>query len=151
MKKIKILAVASGGGHLIQLMRMAPAFNRHQVTYVSTINWFNDDKNINNSYLVKDASRTDKMALLVLVLQIIRIIIRLRPKLVITTGAAPGILAIIIGKLVGAKTIWVDSIANAEDLSLSGKLALRFSDLCITQWEDVSKKYAKLKYYGSVF
>ena len=45
---------------------------------------------------------------------------RLRPDVVITTGAAPGYFAVRIGKLLGARVVWVDSIANAEELSLSG-------------------------------
>jgi hypothetical protein len=30
----KVLAVASGGGHWVQLLRLQPAFVHHKVTYV---------------------------------------------------------------------------------------------------------------------
>ena len=58
---------------------------------------------------------------------------------VISTGAAPGYFAIRIGRLLGAKTIWVDSIANAEELSMTGKLVQRHADVWLTQWEHLSR------------
>ena len=53
------------------------------------------------------------------------------------------------GKLLGAKTIWVDSIANAQELSLSGKRAGKFADLWLTQWQELSNKNGP-QYGGSV-
>jgi hypothetical protein len=58
---------------------------------------------------------------------------------VISTGAAPGYFAVRIGKLFGARTIWVDSVANAEELSLSGKEAGRHVDLWLTQWPHLAR------------
>ena len=64
----------------------------------------------------------------------------MRPDVVISTGAAPGYFALRLGKLFGARTIWVDSIANAEEMSLSGRLAQRYADLWLTQWPEVAKR-----------
>jgi UDP-N-acetylglucosamine:LPS N-acetylglucosamine transferase len=61
-------------------------------------------------------------------------VVKIRPDVVISTGAAPGLFGIIFGRLVGARTIWVESIANAEMLSLSGRIALKFSHIVLTQW-----------------
>ena len=66
------------------------------------------------------------------------IVLRTRPHAVITTGAAPGYFALRLGRLVGARTAWVDSIANAGELSLSGKRAGRHADLWLTQWPDLA-------------
>ena len=62
------------------------------------------------------------------------IMLRERPDVIISTGAAPGLLAVVLGKLMGARTLWLDSIANADRLSLSGKLAGRYANLWLTQW-----------------
>ena len=48
------------------------------------------------------------------------------------TGAAPGYFAIRIGKLLGARTLWIDSIANAEELSMGGQLVAEKADLVLT-------------------
>jgi exopolysaccharide biosynthesis glucuronosyltransferase PssD len=63
-----------------------------------------------------------------------------RPDVVISTGAAPGYIAIRLGKLLGAKTVWLDSIANVEHLSMSGALVGRYADLWLTQWPHLEKE-----------
>ncbi len=84
-------------------------------------------------YIVTDANLQTKFRLVPMVLQIAAITLWERPDIVISTGAAPGYLAMRLGKLVGAKTIWVDSMANAERWkSLSGKRA----GACSILWVD---------------
>ena len=133
MKKKRVLAVASQGGHIIQLMRLKPVFDRYDTTYVS--NQYREDMD-GRFYQIVDGNRNEKLKLLRLILQLIVIIVKTRPDIVISSGAAPGFFAIALGKLLGAKTIWMDSIANAAELSLSGKQAGRFSDLWLTQWPE---------------
>jgi hypothetical protein len=60
--------------------------------------------------------------------------VRLRPHVVFTTGAAPGAVALVIGRVFGAKTIWLDSIANVETVSGSGRMVRHFAQLWLTQW-----------------
>jgi len=49
-----------------------------------------------------------------------------------------GYFALRFGKLFGARTIWIDSMANAEELSKSGKEVGRYADLWLTQWEHLA-------------
>jgi UDP-N-acetylglucosamine:LPS N-acetylglucosamine transferase len=74
------------------------------------------------------------------VFQVLRVLVRERPELVISTGAAPGCLAIALGRLLGARTIWLDSIANVERLSVSGRLVRPFCDLWLTQWPHLAAR-----------
>ena len=67
------------------------------------------------------------------------LVIRERPDVVVTTGAAPGYFALRFGKWIGAKTIWIDSIANLERMSLSGERVRRYADLWLTQWAHLAK------------
>jgi hypothetical protein len=60
--------------------------------------------------------------------------VRTRPDVVVSTGAAPGYFALRIGKILGARTVWIDSIANAEALSRTGTLVRPWADLWLTQW-----------------
>ncbi|EDY80443.1 hypothetical protein VDG1235_57 [Verrucomicrobiia bacterium DG1235] len=77
------------------------------------------------------------------------LILRERPDTIVTTGAAPGYFAIRIGKLLNKRTIWVDSIANAEELSMSGTKAGKHADLWLTQWAHLEKP-AGPKFAGNV-
>lgn len=136
----RILAVASSGGHWIQLARLRPAFEGHEVSYLTTSVGHRDEVEGAPFYTVNDANRWNKVALVVLALRVAWVVLRVRPRVVISTGATPGLLAVFLGKLIGARTAWVDSIANAEELSLSGRLAGRFADLWLTQWPHLARQ-----------
>lgn len=149
LQKQKVLAVASGGGHWLQLMRLKPALEKHQVIYVTTITGLGEQFDAVPCRVVKDASRSEPLRLIWVILQLATMVIRIRPDIVISTGAAPGLAALFFGRLVGARTIWLDSIANAEKLSMSGKLAGRIADLWLTQWPDLATP-AGPEFRGSV-
>src|SRR3954454_12005344 len=130
----RILAVASSGGHWVELRRLRPAFAGHDVAYMTTDRALKSDVADARFHTVRDANRTNKLSLLISALQIAYVLLRERPQLVISTGAAPGYLAIRGARLLGARTVWIDSVANVDELSLSGRLASARADLCLTQW-----------------
>lgn len=129
----KILAVASGGGHWVQLLRLRSAFDGCEIEYVTTQKAYGKDIE-GRLHVVTDANIWEKLKLLRMFVEVAWILLRVRPDVVITTGAAPGFAAIMFGKLLGARTVWLDSIANSEELSNSGKMAKRWADAWLTQW-----------------
>lgn len=144
----KVLAVASGGGHWVQLLRLRPAFEHHNVVFMTT----NPDyaKDVQAKVLsVTDANIWEKVKLLRMFLEVFFHMLRVRPDVVITTGAAPGFAAVLFGRMLGARTVWVDSIANSEELSNSGKKVRRFAHLWLTQWEHLSQP-AGPHFWGAV-
>lgn len=134
----RVMAVASGGGHWVQLLRLRPAFSATEVVWLTTQADYAKDV-VGRLHVVRDASRWDKIGLVVMFLQVGWLVLRLRPAVVITTGAAPGLAAIMFGRLLGAHTVWVDSIANAEALSSSGEKAGRWAHVWLTQWEHLAR------------
>jgi UDP-N-acetylglucosamine:LPS N-acetylglucosamine transferase len=151
MKIVKVLAVASAGGHWQQLLRIQPAFDTSltKTVYITTQKGREQDVSMSQCHIVTDANQWNLLKVFILTLQLIFIFIIERPKAVITTGAAPGLLALIIGKLLRAKTIWVDSIANVDEMSLGGRKARKWADLWLTQWEHLSREDGP-HYYGAV-
>jgi UDP-N-acetylglucosamine:LPS N-acetylglucosamine transferase len=138
-KRSVLLAIASGGGHWVQLCRLRPVLQDFDVRYVSVDRSYAADVGGRRLYLVRDASRWNKVGLVVQALQVLWILVRVRPDVVLSTGAAPGYFGLMFGKLLGARTVWVDSIANVEELSLSGQQAGRFADLWLTQWSHLAR------------
>ena len=130
----KILAVASGGGHWTQMMRLREIFDGHDVTFVGVKQLYRSDVEPHRFYAIPDVSRLHKWTLVFSIGKLLFILIKERPSVVITTGSAPGMLALRLGKMLGARTVWIDSIANAEEMSLSGRTARKFADLWLTQW-----------------
>ena len=138
-RKTKILAVASGGGHWVQLQRLRPAFVGEHVIYVTVDKAYRADIGTAPLYVVNDATRWSKLSLVRLAVRIGWIIVKERPDVVVTTGAAPGYFAVMFGKLSGARTAWIDSMANVEQLSMAGRKAGRWTDRWLTQWPSLAE------------
>lgn len=132
-----ILAVASGGGHWVQLLRLRPAFEGHRVVYMTTNAGYQDDVDA-KLYAVTDANMWQKLKLLKMFAEVAWVVLKVRPDVVVTTGAAPGFAAILFARLLGKKTLWIDSIANSEELSSSGKKVGRITSAWVTQWPHLS-------------
>jgi UDP-N-acetylglucosamine:LPS N-acetylglucosamine transferase len=139
-RKTKVLGISSGGGHWVQLLRLRPAFAACDLTLVTVRPGYRSD--IGNAGIkfrvIPDANRNNKLGLIRTALSVFWVLLRERPDVVISTGAAPGYFAIRFGKLLRAKTIWLDSVANVEELSLSGQQAGKYADLWLTQWPHLS-------------
>ena len=133
-----ILAISSGGGHWTQLMRLRPAWEGLPVVYATVSVEYASMVEPAALFVVPDGNFKSKIALLRMAVTVFLLVMRVMPAAVITTGAAPGFFAILFGKLVGAKTAWIDSIANADELSLSGRKVRRFADAWLTQWEHLA-------------
>ena len=142
----KILAVSSAGGHWIQLQRLRPVLDKYQTVYASTWNNYASSVYPAPYYKLTDATRWNKLLLLKLFFEVFRIVLIESPSIIITTGAAPGLWAVVAGKLSGARTIWIDSMANVVKLSMCGILSSYFVNLHITQWPQLAGK--RTRYIG---
>ena len=147
MRPPSVLAVASSGGHFVQLLRLMPAFEGCRLTVASTDPALEAEAAAQADRLglsrpafrtITEANRWQKARLARSLLGIGRLVLALRPDVVVTTGAAPGYFALRFGRLAGARTVWLDSIANAEEVSLSGRRAGRHADLWLTQWPELA-------------
>lgn len=147
---MKILAIASIGGHWKQLLCIvSPIFQDTEIVYVSTHPKCAMMVESNKFYSINDFSRWNVYKIVPVFFQAIIILRKERPDAVITTGAAPGLVTLFAAKLLGIKTFWVDSVANVQRLSLSGRLASKFVTQTYTQWIELSSD--TILYAGNVF
>lgn len=146
----RVLLVASGGGHWVQLARLAPAFKDLDVQYVTTVAGSRPPVGDRPVSVVLDASKSNPARLIPMALQMAYILLRFRPSAVVTTGAAPGVIAVWLGRLLGARTVWIDSIANSERVSLSGRIVAGNVDLRLTQWSHLADPAKGVEYFGAV-
>lgn len=138
--KPKLLAISSPGGHWIQLTRLCAGLeNRYNIVYAMPAALFTSTTlSERKVYSVTDVSADDKWRLIPCSLQVLYLLLKERPKAILSTGAAPGAIAIWLGSLLGIRTIWVDSIANVKQISRAGRLAKKRADVFLTQWEHLS-------------
>jgi len=148
-RRRKVMAVSSGGGHWVELSRIRGAFAGVDVFYVST------DPTAAAGlaaphYAIREVTRRDRLGFLVVLAQLVRILLRERPDVVLTTGAAPGLIALAAAKcLLRCRTIWIDSISSAETMSLSARLARPVADAWLVQWAHLARPEGP-EYWGAV-
>lgn len=135
----RLLAAASGGGHWIELLRLKRAFEGWDVAYVSMFDNYVSAVPGARYYTVPDASRFHKLAFFKVALKALRIILKERPNAIVTTGSAPMLWFLLFGRLIGAKSLWIDSIAQAEEMSSSGRIAKRLASVAVAQWPEVAR------------
>lgn len=146
----RVLAVASGGGHWLELRRLYPAFENLDVAFVSVHPSYAEEVPGHRFYAVRDVTRWDRLGFVVLFAQLLRILFIEQPRVVITTGSAPGLFALAIAKLIlRARTMWIDSIANCEQISSSGLRARHVADVWLTQWRPLQRPGGP-GYWGAV-
>jgi UDP-N-acetylglucosamine:LPS N-acetylglucosamine transferase len=148
-RSTRVLAVASGGGHWIQLLRLRPAFAGAAVHYATVDRAQRGDVAGCGFHTFRDANRDRKLFLLIQIIQLAWIILRVRPHVIVSTGASCGYVAIRLGRMLRCRTLFIDSVANAAQLSLSGQLASRHADLMLTQWPHLAGDDGP-RYAGSV-
>jgi len=145
---MRVLAIASSGGHWVQLLRLKSSFNDHELIFASTTKANEVMVKEHEFFPIPDTNRNNYLSILKTTLSLTKVLVKIKPELIITTGAAPGLFALLIGKIMGIKTIWIDSIANVETISMSGKIAMRFADRVYTQWPDLANN--KIIFKGNI-
>lgn len=151
---MKLCVGASAGGHMDQivgLLQFSSLWSSEPITFVTTQRTAVAALRVTKkAYVIGDANRRRPLrAIGVLVLSLVTAI-RLHPRLVITTGAMPLAVFSIIAWCLGGRIVWVDSIANVDRLSLSGRLIRPFAIAVFTQWADLEDRKRRIIYAGEV-
>lgn len=149
--KLRVCLAASTGGHLTQLLRVEESWKGYDTFCVTSkdVAVARLEKH-GKVYVVGDCNREHPFQAFAVLFRCMKVIFRERPDVVISTGAAPGVICCFLAKLIGAKVTWLDSIANTEKLSMSGRMIRPFADLILSQWPDVAQKYPNVNYVGNV-
>lgn len=101
-------------------------------------------------YIVGECNYKHILRVILVLMRCINVILRERPNVVISTGAAAGCIVCFLGKLLGARVVWIDSITNMERISLSGRMVRHIADLFLVQWSELAEQYSNTEYVGTV-
>ena len=74
-----------------------------------------------------------------------------RPDLIISSGAAVAVPFFYLGKLMGAKLVYIEVFDRIDKPTVTGKLVYPIADKFIVQWEEMKKVYPKAINLGSIF
>lgn len=152
--KIKILFVASAGGHLEETLALKSLENRYNTVLITEktendITYWQD-----KCYYMHKVNRKEIKSLIIYIgifFKSLVILLKEKPQIIISTGAMIAFPTCLLGKLMGKKIIYIETMANINSKSMTGKIVYKFADLFIVQWESMKKLYPKAVYGGKVF
>lgn len=130
-------------------MLLRPALEKYDVRFATTEPLLPKQRGIDNAETLPDCNQNMPFRSVLCAFVAAWIVLKIRPDVVISTGAAPGFFCILFGRMIGAKTLWIDSVANGEQLSMCGKLSKKFAHECLTQWEHLAAEPSP-RYAGAV-
>ncbi len=140
---MKILLISSTGGHFQALQKLETFWGKHECCWVTfrssytervlggwaKVYWAYSPTNRNIPNLIRNLG---------LAWQVIN---RESPDLVVSTGAGVAVPFLILAKIKGAETAFIESFTRVKELSLSARLVLPFLDALYVQWEQLKIKY----------
>ncbi len=154
----RVLFIASAGGHLNELMQLEPMFQNYD-SYLITEK-IKSNMSLKKKYgkklsfLVfgsKDHMLTYPFKFLYNCIKTVFLFIKIRPKVVVTTGTHTAVPMCYLAKLFGRKVIFIETFANSTTKTLSGKLVYPIADLFIVQWESMLELYPKAVFGGWIY
>lgn len=139
----RILLVGSSGGHLAQLMELRPWWGEHLRAWVtfdtadakgalrdeSDVTWAFHPTTRNVPNLLRNSR------------QAVSTVRRFRPTAVVSTGAAVALPYFVLGRLLGARTVFIEVFDRIDTPTLSGRLVSPFTDLMLVQWPEQKQLY----------
>lgn len=154
----KVLFISSTGGHFSELMQLKPIFDKYNY-YIIT----EKDKSTASlkekygnkiSYLFYGTRKKFLSYPFIFIANCFKslyLYFKILPKYIVTTGTHTAVPICYIGKLFGTKIIFIESFANKNTKTLSGKMIYPIANLFIVQWEEMLKLYPKAIYGGSIY
>lgn len=151
-KNIKVCLVGSSGGHLSHLYMLKPFWkdkNRFWVTFEKE-----DARSILEGEKMYPCHFPTNRNLRNLILNTIlawKILREEKPDLIISSGAAVAVPFFYLGKLLGAKLIYIEVFDRIDKPTMTGKIVYPIVDKFIVEWEEMKKVYPKAVNLGSIF
>lgn len=150
----KVCAGASAGGHLNQLLRLldeSGGWPTPPSVFVTTLDTVAPRLAARGPvYVIGECDRNHPFKAVGVMWRSLRFALKERPDVVVSTGSLPIAMVCAFSKLLGAKVVWIDSIANVERLSMSGRFVRTFADLFLVQWPELTERYSGTEYVGAI-
>ena len=147
-KTMKACLVSSHGGHLYQLWLLREAFKGFEVFYI-TYRGFSGSE-IRPLYYLNNIGR-NPWRMIVAFAMMLRILIKEKPDVVISTGSEIAVPALFVAKILGIHAIFIESVARILSPSGTGRLVYPIADLFLVQSQKLLEKYgSKARYAGSI-
>jgi UDP-N-acetylglucosamine:LPS N-acetylglucosamine transferase len=148
----EIFLISTPGGHLIQLASLRQAWGGYDVVWItgdtSDARSILQGERVYHAFGPAERSAVNLVRNLGLAWRLVR---ELRPKLIVSTGAAMCVPFVWVGRLLGVKVFYIESVTRIDGPSLTGRLVAPLAHRVYVQWPEMQRRVRRSKYVGSVF
>lgn len=154
----RILFIASTGGHLNELLQLKVLFKEYNSYLITEKDISTQGLQIDGIKKIRYLTYGTRSKILVYPFVFIYncfkslfYYLKIKPKVIITTGTHTAVPMCYIGKIFGSKIIFIETFANKNTRTLSGRMVYPISDLFIVQWKEMQQLYPKSVYGGAIY
>jgi UDP-N-acetylglucosamine:LPS N-acetylglucosamine transferase len=147
-----LLLVCSSGGHVLQLAALRAVWQDRSRVWVSfdksDVRSLLGGERVVFAYGPTNRSIENLVRNLGLAWRVVRVV---RPKVILTTGAGVAVPFAWIGRLLGARIVYVESFTRIDGPSLSCRLIAPVADRIYAQWPELKRRLPRARYAGNLF
>jgi beta-1,4-N-acetylglucosaminyltransferase len=150
-RRVDLWLVCSSGGHLLQLVSLSEAWEGHSRVWVS-----NDRSDAHSllaneeAYFLPGPYARHARSFLRNLGFALKLVVRRRPRVVITTGADIAVPLALVARLAGAKVVYIESFTRIVTPSLACKLVTPVADRVYVQWPELQPEIPGSRFAGAV-
>lgn len=144
--------MGSSGGHLTHLYMLKPFWSNNERFWVTFDK--EDARSLLNGermYPCYYPTNRSLKALFINTKLAFKVLKKERPDIIVSSGAAIAVPFFWLGKLFGAKTVYVEVFDRVDKPTLTGKMVYPITDKFIVEWEEMKQVYHKAINLGSIF
>lgn len=149
---MKVCLVGSSGGHLTHLYMLKPFWQNKERFWVTfdkaDAQSLLDGEKMYPCHYPTNRNIKNLIRNTIVAWKVLR---KERPDLIISSGAAVAVPFFYLGKLYGAKTIYIEVFDRIDASTVTGKLVYPITDKFIVEWEEMRRVYPKAINLGSIF
>ena len=149
---MKVWLVGSSGGHLTHFYMLKPFWKERERFWVTfdkeDAKSLLEGENIYHCYYPTNRSLKALIINTKLAWNVLR---KEKPDLIISSGAAVAVPFFYLGKLFGARLIYIEVFDRIDKSTITGKLVYPIVDKFIVEWEEMKEVYPKAINLESIF
>jgi UDP-N-acetylglucosamine:LPS N-acetylglucosamine transferase len=150
--KLKICVACSPGGHMVQAKQLASVYEKYDHFYFTFKGGVADEmKKTGRVITIPNIVRHNPLSWIVGAALSGYVALVEKPDVVITTGAGIAVFFCVFAKLLGAKLIFIESMAKIERPTLTARFLYPFADLFIVQWPNLLRFFPRARFEGRFF
>jgi beta-1,4-N-acetylglucosaminyltransferase len=147
----RVLLVCSPGGHLQQMLTLAPAWRELEHRWVTLrapdTEYELADEPVTYGHGPTNRSLTKLSRNIVLARKVLK---EFDPDVVLSTGAALAVPFLLGARLQRRRAVYVESFTRVNEMSLSGRMVYPFVNAVFVQWPPLAQRRPKARHVGSV-